>query len=265
VLEEALPASPASYGTRLASAAAAASRAQSERIGRETTAKLPASSPVEPASRASELSPDSARRFSFGNQATLSQRFVQLDAARRWRNLNSPPRPQILQDFQLEPLGERMRITDADGSVYEGPIHGSPATQGRVARGVLPAAPPPAAAQDKEAGRSGVDGAQASRAPPPVQEGSTPAATLEQSAAATQEAPLSFTATGMNRSSRQRVVFSGRLVLTNTQAIAPAGQQTTPDSAANALRLMLNNSVVEGQAIIGRRTQVQVRAAPVTP
>jgi hypothetical protein len=44
------------------------------------------------------------------------------------RNYNSPPFPKVLTSFRLELAGNRVRITDADGSVYEGQLE-APGTE----------------------------------------------------------------------------------------------------------------------------------------
>ena len=50
-----------------------------------------------------------------------SQRYRQVNARPDLRqNLNSPPLPAVLTDFQVAVTGETLRITDADGSTYEG-------------------------------------------------------------------------------------------------------------------------------------------------
>ena len=55
--------------------------------------------------------------------APVRQRFQQLDNRAGYRqNFNSPPVPQVMQDFAFERTGDRVRIVDADGSTYEGTV-----------------------------------------------------------------------------------------------------------------------------------------------
>ncbi|MBI5803020.1 MAG: hypothetical protein HZA92_20150 [Verrucomicrobia bacterium] len=71
-----------------------------------------------------------------GGAALASQRFLQLDNRAGFRqNFNSPPVPQVMQDFAFERVGERVRIVDADGSTYEGAVMPAPAHESR-AKGV---------------------------------------------------------------------------------------------------------------------------------
>ncbi len=50
-------------------------------------------------------------------------RFVQVDSRARFRrNFQSPPIPKVLTAFNLERDGNKIRITDTDGSVYDGEI-----------------------------------------------------------------------------------------------------------------------------------------------
>jgi hypothetical protein len=58
-----------------------------------------------------------------GGGAAVTQRFKQLDTRSLYRpNFNSPPVPQVMQDFDFERSGDRVRIVDADGSTYEGNV-----------------------------------------------------------------------------------------------------------------------------------------------
>jgi hypothetical protein len=52
---------------------------------------------------------------------TLAARFQQVAPATRYRqNLNSPPVPRVLTNFEFFVAAPTVRIIDADGSVYEG-------------------------------------------------------------------------------------------------------------------------------------------------
>ena len=64
--------------------------------------------------------PATASRKGESPPATAAPKhFVRLEWGYR-RNLNSPPLPQILKSFSVESNGDKVRVTDGDGSVYEG-------------------------------------------------------------------------------------------------------------------------------------------------
>lgn len=52
-------------------------------------------------------------------QPSAGGRYVRLEWGYR-RNLNSPPLPQVLKEFSVEATGEKVRVVDSDGSIYEG-------------------------------------------------------------------------------------------------------------------------------------------------
>lgn len=63
----------------------------------------------------------------------VRQQFLQLDNQARYRkNFNSPPMPQVMQDFAFERTGDRVRIVDADGSTYEGTVMPAPVEEVRA-------------------------------------------------------------------------------------------------------------------------------------
>lgn len=63
----------------------------------------------------------------------MRQQFLQLDNQARYRkNFNSPPMPQVMQDFAFERTGDRVRIVDADGSTYEGTVMPAPVEEVRA-------------------------------------------------------------------------------------------------------------------------------------
>ena len=63
----------------------------------------------------------------------VRQQFLQLDNQARYRkNFNSPPMPQVMQDFAFERTGDRVRIVDADGSTYEGTVMRAPVEEVRA-------------------------------------------------------------------------------------------------------------------------------------
>lgn len=168
------------------------------------------------------------------NQGNWSnqQRFAQ-DVTRAYRrNFNSPPRPEVLDSFRVEQTGNRLLVTDADGSVYTGDLQ-----EGETAE------------RETTAGQGGLGAARQNQV-------------LNRSAVVGNE--LRFQVAGTNRTLQQPVVFAGRLVLTNAPA---AGEffQNQQAVGSNAFSFFLNNSVVRGRASIGQRTQMEINAAPVSP
>lgn len=79
-------------------------------------APLPVTAPAPPAQALMQTKSSAA-------VTQMSQRFQQLDSQSGYRqNFNSPPLPQVMQDFAFERTGDRVRIVDADGSTYEGTV-----------------------------------------------------------------------------------------------------------------------------------------------
>ena len=96
-----------------------------ERVDMDGAGGSPALGTVAPAAAPASGAAQSA--FSYGSQlakesGSAQQRFRQQDAASYRRNFNSPPPPQVMQDFAFERSGDRVRIVDADGSIYEGTV-----------------------------------------------------------------------------------------------------------------------------------------------
>jgi hypothetical protein len=189
----------------------------------------------------------------FAPTAPLSQRYVQQTAGRQLRrNLNSPPTPQVLNDFRLEQSGNRLRITDADGSVYVGAIESADTfglaapggqetfQEGQAMRERQTAAGKPMAESERNAGTQG---------------------------------GYRFNAIGTNRSLGQKVVVAGRLVATNTQEMMSQTMQNVAAGANFAAaasnvqqqslqQLLFNNFKVQGRVTIGGRTQLEFNAVP---
>lgn len=169
----------------------------------------PAAAPM-PASAAMPL----ARQLSYAaggaggaGKALPQQRFQQEDSRAAYRpNFNSPPMPQVMQDFAFERTGDRVRIVDADGSIYEGTVLPAPEAEARARQmRVL----------DESKVRKGAAEQQA-------QSGGAPAADAQVS--------YRFYASGVNRKLNQSVEFRGEwLPAAPAQAVAetPALQATS--------------------------------------
>ncbi|MEQ2005656.1 MAG: hypothetical protein ABMA26_02565 [Limisphaerales bacterium] len=71
--------------------------------------------------------------FATSDNSQTRQRFLQLDNQAGYRkNFNSPPMPQVMQDFAFERTGDRVRIVDADGSTYVGTVMPAPVEEARA-------------------------------------------------------------------------------------------------------------------------------------
>lgn len=172
--------------------------------------------------------------------AADAQRFVQIDLRGRYRrNFQSPPTPKILTAFNLERDGNKIRITDADGSIYEGELVAMPAS--------LAAAAP----EEKSArgfGRSRAMG----------------------------EDAISFRVTGVNKTLQEPIVFAGVLEPTTTQSAfgAIGGGGTHDESLARkkdldartfGLSTLSPAFSIRGKASIGATTEFSLEAVPATP
>ena len=179
------------------------------------------------------------------------QRFTQRQTYRV--NLNSPPKPALLQSFQVEQIGRQLRVVDADGSVYDGAIETAPV--GEASNG---AAANPAASDLKRKLLSEVS-------PTPGAPGTTPSGW-----GATRN--LFFSVSGTNRTLNQMVVFQGSFLADTNQAAAAfvGGKLEAQKTAFVPLQSVssqsgqaIPNTLIQGQAIIGASNRIEINAAPV--
>jgi hypothetical protein len=187
-----------------------------KRAPQATTAGAAGAAPVAtpmPASAAMPLSRQLSYAAGGGGAAQVRQRFLQEDTRAAYRqNFNSPPVPQIMQDFAFERTGDRVRIVDADGSTYEGSV--LPAVEAEVRAKV---------AQSLDAARTRKDAvaqqAQSAGAP-----------------AADAQAAYRFYATGLNRKLNQSVEFRGEW-LPAAPAQSPPATPALQATSFGAVRL----------------------------
>lgn len=193
-----------------------------------------------------------------------SQFFTQVDAGRESRGSSgSPSAPPVLDRFRMESAGDRLRIIDADGSIYEGIAHFSGTSVARdkvVSRPVAPVRSP----VDAGGATPGKQGLALARPGPDALEART-AVVVAAPRAEVHAAELSFEAQGTNNTVNQLVRIEGRLIFTN-QAVAllPPGLSTAV-AGPQSLAFWISNSVVRGQATIGGRNQIEVNARPTAP
>jgi hypothetical protein len=159
-----------------------------------------------------------------------------------------------LDSFQVEQTGDQIRITDSDGSVYNGHLTAIGAeTPAGPAGGVL-AALPPAPAMETETPRQ-----------LPALEDRKPAiANVVQQ----QNQNFQFNAIGTNLSLNQKIVINGEFVAATNPAMASGGAM--PGGLLNGHAttngsLLLFNGRITGRAVLGNGQEIQLNAAPVSP
>jgi hypothetical protein len=167
-----------------------------------------------------------------GRGAPMSQAFQQVQRYRL--NPNSPPLPQVLQNFEWVQRGQVVEVIDADGSVYTGAVGGAVE-----------------ATEDKRVGelvRATRTGAQPEVQPQPLklQPGVQPATSGEK-----------FTVIGMNRTLNTQVVFEGVV-------LPPAlpGQAVTNLGASGQGAPRIAGIQIQGQATVGGAVRVAIVAVP---
>jgi len=228
----------------LAGVAPAAAPAPTEQPPAPATpaARMPALAPAD-AAKAERADTTRLVTAAVSNMAPLSQRlrFAQVASDSEAEPAKQPrqqqPQPaQVLASFQLEQTGDRVVITDADGSVYEGRIQLASASQQQVAL-------------ERRASRARLAPTRTA-APRQVmtqagefvwkEKDSTASRRLGFESGAAQQ-QLFFSATGTNRSVNQRVVVNGMLSspADGTLAYGPAADsgRLTFDTAFGAARI----------------------------
>jgi hypothetical protein len=178
------------------------------------------------------------------------QQFVQTPSrADMRRNYQSPPSPEVLEQFQVQQNGTELRFIDSDGSVY-------------VGRMVEPAADKAFAADEtlrknKDAFVLEKESAERNR--------------VRSAASVAGDATIHyFRATGLNRSLNQPVTIDGTFMETNRSA-ARGGSPTGPAAKTKAEAakqsapppLPLPQLQIQGRALVGDRQELIINAVPV--
>jgi|GEM_PF-5678785 len=199
--------------------------------------------------------------------------FVQLDSRSQYRlNVLSPPLPKVLASFQFERSGQKIRILDGDGSVYEGEIVNPMATFAAKTPG----------------GSSG------------ILEGKTPARTrgssegrkkseINKPISGGANETISFRVSGMNKKLNQPIIFNGALLAGNETTLngftATNGLRTDSPAALNRKKeihpaaaggkisgkdefnfdLAQPSTRINGRVQIGRKTEFEINAAQTAP
>ena len=195
------------------------------------------------------------RRESKGYSA--AQWFAQVAPAPKAENSlanKTPPAHPVLASFQVQQMGDELRIVDGDGSVYSGYVR--PAAAARRARSINGEAPAAARAsraseellEEKAAAQLDTD-----RLPPQI---------------------YSFRVAGTSRSLHKKVVFTGNLLTaTNLTWSLPVATNLSiggglggfQNAPAQQGHLPLLNSRISGKVVIGSGKAVEVNALPTSP
>ena len=242
--------------TRIASAPEAKPAPTSALSARSRPALAAPTSSMARRSAARSKAESDALAFTDADKVQATQRFVQVESYRR--NFNSPAPPPVLRSFQLRQRGLEVEIEDADGSVYRG-------TLGQ------------AAARQAAFGESKGPEIQQQPTQQPAADFTIREQELER-AEPTATMPWRFVAVGTNLSLNERVVFAGELVTgTNAPAVggvsggqvaplrlAPTGPAATsaPQPTRSQLVPLLR---IQGQAVVGEGTKLEISARPVNP
>lgn len=188
-----------------------------------------------------KLPSEAAGRFRMvKTEEKKAQQFVQFDNRARFReNVLSPPLPKVLTAFELSRDGNKVRITDADGSIYDGEVVKRPVTKAALG-GISKVA----ALSDKK------------------------------SAEATTNGTYAFRVSGLNRNLKQKVVFTGDVL----EGSASTGQNVAvfSDQAAAASRpapwgnaenqqSFRNNSLTQNQSVQNQSLGVNNRSVQNQP
>jgi hypothetical protein len=204
--------------------------------------------------RTASLEQAAAFAYSADERGQLTQRFAQAQNYRR--NFNSPPPPNVLNSFQLEQNGPQIRIVDADGSTYEGQIEEPGIELEKRAKFTAEAA-----VELKKVQADGADQTQ----------------WANQNGAANRN--FWFRVAGTNRTLNQSVMFAGNLQVADTNAqstvtvngvtagitIAPQSGALPAQNAPLQNQLLLQNTRVQGRAIIGAGNRVEIDATAIAP
>ena len=151
---------------------------------------------------------------------------------------------QILVSFRVEQSGSLLRVVDQDGSVYAGPIQVGNAAIAAVS-------------------------AQSSGSPGTFRGAKLPTATSLPSVSNFSQQPAAsvFRVAGTNRTSNQRVTFSGTLTMGGSGVGALAGNNAAVANQAaagvQATNMLLQGLRVLGRAVIGTGQVIDIQAVPV--
>ena len=143
-------------------------------------------------------------RLPESNAQMAQQNFLRVNAANLYRrNLQSPPVPAVLNEFQLQRAGDSVTVVDEDGSVYSGQVLNAEPAGGRAGGAARSLGVNDGAAATAARQNDSQEAAKRERAP------GADMLRREQDKGGAEAAGYWFQAIGTNRSVNQRVVFTG--------------------------------------------------------
>jgi hypothetical protein len=173
----------------------------------------------------------SERTFAAATDTTGVDRFLGaegrefLQVQRYRRNPNSPPPPQVLQNFRWVRDGDSVRVIDADGSVYTGQV--ITAVPVRARRSVAVSPEGSALMRDQPVRLQPMTGQDGER----------------------------FSVSGTNQTLNARVEFEG-FILPSSSADGPAAAGASLSGEGGAALQ------IQGQAVVGSSTRLEILAVP---
>ena len=186
-----------------------------------------------------------ANAVQFASTATQS---FGASAQNAFKNTVLQNRPAaVLANFQVQQLGQAIRVVDADGSVYDGALQTEEAVAQAEPAAELPATSTITATtqKDQERGKTRRDQSQAAQ-------------------------NYFFRVSGMNQTLKQKVVFAGNLIPSN---LTLNGQQQlnygggiggqAPSALTN--QLPWANSIIAGTAVVADTNRIEINAVPQAP
>jgi hypothetical protein len=219
-----------------------------------TAAPSTATQPVKqaaPSAQTAYLGKDFERlNYEASGVESATQRFAQVSLVKNNPVSKGLGANVVLTSFQMEQVGDQLRVIDKDGSTYIGHLQ----------KVNLPAK------QQIDDGRELINEARKAKAL-----ASTPATSKDSKSEVQAGQDYFFRVVGTNRNLKQQVIFSGHLLAnaggegfsnTNLSPTA-AGQLQAP--AQNQEVPVLLNSRIDGTALIGGSSTLQIQAVPVSP
>ncbi|MGV3757384.1 MAG: hypothetical protein ACO1QS_18545, partial [Verrucomicrobiota bacterium] len=177
------------------------------------------------------------------------QRFVQTPSRSGMRrNYQSPPSPEIMDQFQVQQNGEEVKITDSDGSVYVGNMLPPEEERATALRDQT----------DKDAGRAQMKLEDRNRV-------AAPAATRGalSAPASSGNATRSFRATGLNRTLNQPVVIDGAFFESVPPALSGGVKAEALKKDAAKTAPPQPQLQIQGRVQVGDRQELIINAVPV--
>ena len=204
-----------------------------------STAATGAIAAAAPAPQATTRSLDKIESASLNRQVFVAPKkeqiqFSQLDNRTQYRiNLNSPPLPKVLTKFGFERTGTNVVVKDSDGSIYAGNAFQNAVSQNHV--------------QSFGGGFTRSANSPANSSGDPIPDDN-----------------FAFRVSGYNRKLRQKIIFTGNVVnavqiVSTTNAFALQNQSSNAQEQLPAQNILLN-----GRVQVGRSSEFNIEAAPIT-